>query len=72
MLTVDCISGGNCEHDLRPGFSIQLRVTLGGMMQFLLKPRLNYLAYERFACRSRRRTSTCAAAPPRSVATSRR
>jgi len=51
MLTVDSITGGNRERDLRTGFSIPFRLTLGGMLQFALKPRwaLNYLMHERFA-----------------------
>ena len=51
MLTVDSITGGNRERDLRTGFSIPFRLTLGGMLQFALKPRwaLNYLTHERFA-----------------------
>jgi isopentenyl diphosphate isomerase/L-lactate dehydrogenase-like FMN-dependent dehydrogenase len=50
MLTVDSITGGNRERDLRTGFSIPFRLTLGGMLQFALKPRwaLNYLMHERF------------------------
>ena len=51
MLTVDSITGGNRERDLRTGFSIPFRLTLAGMLQFALKPRwaLNYLTHERFA-----------------------
>ncbi|MCY4053491.1 MAG: alpha-hydroxy acid oxidase [Hyphomicrobiales bacterium] len=50
MLTVDTITGGNRERDLRTGFSIPLRLTLGGMMSFALKPRwiLDYLRHEKF------------------------
>ena len=50
MLTVDSITGGNRERDLRTGFSIPFRLTLGGMLQFALKPMwgLNYVAHERF------------------------
>jgi isopentenyl diphosphate isomerase/L-lactate dehydrogenase-like FMN-dependent dehydrogenase len=50
MLTVDSITGGNRERDLRTGFSIPFRLTIGGMLQFALKPAwaLNYLAHERF------------------------
>jgi L-lactate dehydrogenase (cytochrome) len=50
MLTVDTITGGNRERDLRTGFSIPLRLSLGGMLQFALKPMwgLNYLGHERF------------------------
>lgn len=50
MLTVDSITGGNRERDLRSGFSIPLKLTLGGMAQFALKPAwgVNYLLNERF------------------------
>ena len=50
MLTVDSITGGNRERDLRTGFSIPFRLTLGGMLQFALKPRwgLDYVTHERF------------------------
>ncbi len=50
MLTVDSITGGNRERDLRTGFSIPFRLTLGGMIQFAIKPAwgLNYVTHERF------------------------
>ncbi|MEP3244907.1 MAG: alpha-hydroxy acid oxidase [Sneathiella sp.] len=50
MLTVDSITGGNRERDLRTGFSIPYRLTVGGMIQFALKPAwgLNYISHERF------------------------
>ena len=50
MLTVDSITGGNRERDLRTGFSIPFRLTLGGMLQFAIKPAwgLNYLTHEKF------------------------
>ena len=50
MLTVDSITGGNRERDLRTGFSIPFRLTLGGMLQFAIKPTwgINYLTHERF------------------------
>jgi L-lactate dehydrogenase (cytochrome) len=50
MLTVDSIIGGNRERDLRTGFSIPFRLTLGGMLEFVIKPMwgVNYLAHERF------------------------
>jgi L-lactate dehydrogenase (cytochrome) len=50
MLTVDSITGGNRERDLRTGFSIPFRLTLGGMFQFAIKPMwgLNYVTHERF------------------------
>ncbi|MER9232782.1 alpha-hydroxy-acid oxidizing protein [Mesorhizobium sp. M0622] len=51
MLTVDSVTGGNRERDLRTGFSIPFRLTPGGMMQFAIKPRwaIDYLAHERFS-----------------------
>ena len=50
MLTVDSITGGNRERDLRTGFSIPFRLTLGGMIQFAIKPQwgINYVTHERF------------------------
>jgi L-lactate dehydrogenase (cytochrome) len=50
MLTVDSITGGNRERDLRSGFSIPFKLTLAGMLQFAIKPMwgINYLAHERF------------------------
>jgi L-lactate dehydrogenase (cytochrome) len=50
MLTVDSITGGNRERDLRTGFSIPFRLTPGGMLQFAIKPQwaLNYLTHEKF------------------------
>jgi L-lactate dehydrogenase (cytochrome) len=51
MLTVDSITGGNRERDLRTGFSIPFRLTLAGALEFALKPRwaLNYFTHERFS-----------------------
>lgn len=51
MLTVDSITGGNRERDLRTGFSIPFRLTLGGLAQFALKPMwgINYVTHERFS-----------------------
>ncbi|WP_288191524.1 alpha-hydroxy acid oxidase [uncultured Phyllobacterium sp.] len=51
MLTVDSITGGNRERDLRTGFSIPFRLNLAGMLQFAIKPQwaLNYLTHERFS-----------------------
>ncbi|MER8393941.1 alpha-hydroxy acid oxidase [Mesorhizobium sp. M1027] len=51
MLTVDSVTGGNRERDLRTGFSIPFRLTLGGMMQFAIKPRwaIDYLTHEKFS-----------------------
>jgi L-lactate dehydrogenase (cytochrome) len=50
-LTVDSITGGNRERDLRTGFSIPFRLTLGGMMQFAIKPKwaIDYLRHEKFS-----------------------
>ncbi|MEO0944865.1 MAG: alpha-hydroxy acid oxidase [Pseudomonadota bacterium] len=50
MLTVDSITGGNRERDKRTGFSIPFRLTLGGMIQFAMKPMwgINYVTHERF------------------------
>ena len=50
MLTVDSITGGNRERDLRTGFSIPFRLTLAGMLQFAIKPMwgINYLTHDRF------------------------
>ncbi|MDL2400556.1 alpha-hydroxy acid oxidase [Rhizobium mayense] len=50
MLTVDSITGGNRERDLRTGFSIPFKLNLAGVTQFALKPAwaLNYLTHEKF------------------------
>src|SRR5580765_1099592 len=50
MLTVDSITGGNRERDLRTGFSIPFRLTLAGMLQFAIKPMwgIQYLTHEKF------------------------
>ncbi len=51
MLTVDSITGGNRERDLRTGFSIPFRLTAGGIAQFAMKPAwgINYLLHEKFS-----------------------
>lgn len=51
MLTVDCITGGNRERDLRTGFSIPFRLTLAGMLQFAIKPMwgINYITHKKFS-----------------------
>ena len=51
MLTVDTITGGNRERDLRTGFSIPFKLSLGGIFQFGIKPiwALNYLTHEKFS-----------------------
>jgi L-lactate dehydrogenase (cytochrome) len=50
MLTVDSITGGNRERDLRTGFAIPFRLTLAGMLQFAIKPKwgIDYLTHEGF------------------------
>ncbi len=50
MLTVDTITGGNRERDLRTGFSIPMRLGASGLLQFAIKPRwgFDYLRHERF------------------------
>src|SRR3954454_10904246 len=50
MLTVDSITGGNRERDLRTGFSIPLRLTVEGLIQFAVKPKwaMEYFTHERF------------------------
>ena len=51
MLTVDTITGGNRERDLRTGFSIPFRLNLTGLVNFAIKPRwaFNYLMHEKFS-----------------------
>lgn len=51
MLTVDSITGGNRERDLRTGFSIPFKLNLKGMLQFVLKPMwgINYVTHEPFS-----------------------
>jgi L-lactate dehydrogenase (cytochrome) len=50
-LTVDTITGGNRERDLRTGFTSPPRLTPASVMSFALHPAwtLNYFARERFA-----------------------
>src|SRR5205085_8434639 len=50
MLTVDSITGGNRERDLRTGFSIPFALALTGILQFAFKPLwgINYVTHERF------------------------
>jgi L-lactate dehydrogenase (cytochrome) len=50
MLTVDSITGGNRERDLRTGFSIPFKLNLAGITQFAIKPAwaLNYVTHEKF------------------------
>jgi len=49
-LTVDTITGGNRERDLRTGFTIPPKLTLSSMLSFGLKPRwlYNYLTSSSF------------------------
>ncbi|BFM08829.1 alpha-hydroxy acid oxidase [Halioxenophilus aromaticivorans] len=51
MLTVDSITGGNRERDLRTGFSIPFRLNLAGLWQFVSKPMwgINYVTHEKFS-----------------------
>ena len=50
MLTVDSITGGNRERDLRTGFSIPMRLNLAGIIQFISRPAwgINYVTHEKF------------------------
>lgn len=50
MLTVDSITGGNRERDLRTGFSIPMQLNLKGLYQFISKPAwgINYVTHEKF------------------------
>lgn len=50
MLTVDTITGGNRERDLRTGFAIPMRPGLSSLLQFVLKPKwaFDYLTHERY------------------------
>jgi L-lactate dehydrogenase (cytochrome) len=50
MLTVDSITGGNRERDLRTGFSIPFKLNLRGMAQFAIKPNwaIQYARHEKF------------------------
>ena len=49
-LTVDTITGGNRERDLRTGFTSPPRLTLGSLMSFAMHPRwtIDYFAHEKF------------------------
>src|SRR6202165_576044 len=51
MLTVDSITGGNRERDLRTGFSIPFRLTLAGMLHFAIRPMwaIKSATHERFS-----------------------
>ena len=49
-LTVDTITGGNRERDLRTGFTSPPRLTLRSLLSFALHPRwaVNYFSHEKF------------------------
>ena len=51
MLTVDSITGGNRERDLRTGFSIPFKLNLQGLWQFATRPMwgINHLTHEKFS-----------------------
>ncbi|GAC07811.1 MAG: alpha-hydroxy-acid oxidizing protein [Alteromonadaceae bacterium] len=51
MLTVDSITGGNRERDLRTGFSIPFKLNLKGLWEFASKPLwgINYVTHEKFS-----------------------
>ena len=51
MLTVDSITGGNRERDLRTGLSIPFKLNLAGLWQFATKPAwgINYITHEKFS-----------------------
>jgi len=50
MLTVDSITGGNRERDLRTGFAIPMRLNLRGLYEFITKPAwgINYVTHEKY------------------------
>jgi L-lactate dehydrogenase (cytochrome) len=50
-LTVDCITGGNRERDLKTGFTSPPRLTLDSLVSFATHPRWawNYFTHERFS-----------------------
>jgi L-lactate dehydrogenase (cytochrome) len=50
MLTVDTITGGNRERDLRTGFAIPMRLGPSSLLQFALKPKwaFDYFTHERY------------------------
>jgi L-lactate dehydrogenase (cytochrome) len=50
MLTVDSITGGNRERDLRTGFTIPFQLNLQGMIDFAIRPRwaIDYVTHEPF------------------------
>jgi L-lactate dehydrogenase (cytochrome) len=50
MLTVDSITGGNRERDLRTGFTIPFRLNLQGVVDFAIRPQwaIDYVTHEPF------------------------
>jgi L-lactate dehydrogenase (cytochrome) len=50
MLTVDSITGGNRERDLRTGFTVPFRLNVQGLIQFATKPKwaIEYMTHEKF------------------------
>jgi L-lactate dehydrogenase (cytochrome) len=50
MLTVDSITGGNRERDLRTGFSIPFKLNATGVLRFAVKPSwgIQYLLHDKF------------------------
>ena len=52
MLTVDSITGGNRERDLRTGFTIPFTLTLRGMIEFILKPARDHRRWSRFSSKA--------------------
>jgi L-lactate dehydrogenase (cytochrome) len=50
MLTVDSITGGNRERDLRTGFTIPFRLNLQGLIDFAIRPKwaIDYVTHESF------------------------
>jgi len=50
MLTVDSITGGNRERDLRTGFTIPFRLNMQGLIQFATKPKwaVDYMTHDKF------------------------
>jgi L-lactate dehydrogenase (cytochrome) len=50
MLTVDSITGGNRERDLRTGFTIPFQLNLQGVIDFAIRPKwaIDYVTHEPF------------------------
>jgi isopentenyl diphosphate isomerase/L-lactate dehydrogenase-like FMN-dependent dehydrogenase len=72
MLTVDSITGGNRERDLRTGFTIPFTLTLRGMVEFVLKPAWGFITLptKGLGCLSLRSMWICGAEPCPLAATS--